>query len=102
MTVLSACETGLGEARAGEGVLGLRRAFVRAGAENLVMALWQVEDDATRRLMTDFYRRHLAGRPVRQALLDAQRHALAEQRKAGEEPNPFYWGAFVASGIGVE
>jgi CHAT domain-containing protein len=102
LVVLSACETGLGEARAGEGVLGLRRAFVRAGAENLVMTLWQVEDAATRRLMTDFYRRHLAGRPVRPALLEAQRHALAEQRQAGDEPNPFLWAGFVASGIGVE
>src|SRR5439155_19139346 len=61
LVVLSACETGLGGVKRGEGVFGFRRSFVIAGAETLVMALWKVHDDATRSLMVDFYRRLLAG-----------------------------------------
>ncbi|HOX02579.1 MAG TPA: CHAT domain-containing protein [Candidatus Paceibacterota bacterium] len=102
LVVLSACESGLGEAKAGEGVLGLRRAFVRAGAENLVLALWKVDDEAARRLMTGFYKRRLGGQAVWRALLEAQREMVVQERTAGREPNPFYWAPFVASGIGVQ
>jgi CHAT domain-containing protein len=102
LVVLSACETGLGEAKGGEGVLGLRRAFVQAGAQNLVMALWSVSDDATQELMKAMYAKYLSGQPVWKALLDAQRDALAKERQAGREPNPFLWAAFVASGVGVQ
>lgn len=60
---LSACETGLGSAQAGEGVLGLRRGFLRAGAENLLMTLWPVADDSTARFMVDFYTENLRNSP---------------------------------------
>lgn len=100
--MLSACETGLGEAKDGEGVLGLRRAFVQAGAENLVMALWQVSDAATQELMKKMYGKYLGGQPVWKALLDAQREALAIERKTGREPNPYLWAGFVVNGIGVQ
>jgi CHAT domain-containing protein len=90
--VLSACETGLGEVRTGEGVFGLRRAFVLAGARTLVMSLWKVPDAQTQELMEDFYRRILAGQPRADALRQAQ---LALRAK---HPDPFYWGAFICQG----
>jgi len=92
MVVLSACETGLGEARSGEGVFGLRRAFVLAGARSLIMSLWRVPDFETQDLMVDFYRRVLAGTERSEALRQAQ---LAMKAKY---PDPFYWGAFICEG----
>jgi CHAT domain-containing protein len=62
LVVLSACETGLGDVHTGEGVFGLRRAFVLAGAQTLVMSLWKVPDEQTKDLMIDFYNGILAGK----------------------------------------
>jgi hypothetical protein len=92
LVVLSACETGLGDVRTGEGVFGLRRAFVLAGAKTLVMSLWKVPDEPTCELMEDFYRRLLAGEGRAEALRQAQ---LALKAKY---PDPFYWGAFICQG----
>jgi CHAT domain-containing protein/tetratricopeptide (TPR) repeat protein len=92
LVVLSACQTGLGEVHSGEGVYGLRRAFVLAGANTLVMSLWKVPDEQTRELMEDFYRRLLRGTPRAEALRKAQ---LAMKKK---HPDPFYWGAFICQG----
>jgi hypothetical protein len=72
LVVLLAYKTGLGQVHVGESVLGLRRAFVLAGAKTLVMSLWKVPDDATRELMEDFYRRILAGEGRADALRKAQ------------------------------
>ncbi|WP_185845943.1 CHAT domain-containing protein [Kibdelosporangium aridum] len=92
LVTLSACETGLGSRQRGEGVLGLRRAFILAGARTVVMSLWQVPDDETKTLMTDFYQRVLAGDDRAAALRAAQR----ELKKT--RPEPFYWGAFICQG----
>lgn len=94
LVVLSACETGLGEIQVGEGVFGLRRAFVLAGAKTLVMSLWKVPDEATQQLMTDFYRRLLAGEARREALRQAQL-TLKQQEKYA---SPYFWGAFICQG----
>lgn len=93
LVVLSACETGLGVAEAGEGVLGLRRAFLLAGAGTVVVSLWKVADEGTTCLMEDFYRRLLVGEPRSAAL----RNAKVDLRARGFQ-NPVYWAAFVCVG----
>jgi CHAT domain-containing protein len=92
LVVLSACDTGLGEVHVGEGVFGLRRSFVLAGAKTLVMSLWKVSDETTQELMEDFYRRILAGRPRAEALREAQLSMKAKH------PDPYCWGAFICQG----
>lgn len=92
LVVLSACETGLGEIHIGEGVLGLRRSFMLAGAKSLVISLWKVDDFATRELMIQFYKRLQSGESRMAALRGAQ---LALREKF---PHPFYWGAFILQG----
>jgi len=98
-TVLSACETGVGEVKAGEGVFGLRRAFQVAGADTLIMSLWSVEDEATRDWMKALYEGRLL---EKMTTADAVRHAsltvLHDRRAHGLSDHPFYWAAFVAAG----
>ena len=78
---LSACETGSGEARAGEGVMGLRRGFIQAGAQNLLMTLWPISDETTVRIMLDFYDAAEKTHNAPQALADTQRDWLVKLRK---------------------
>lgn len=94
LVVLSACETGVGDVRNGEGVYGLRRALVIAGAESQVMSLWKVDDTATRRLMTNYYERLQSGEGRTEALRQVQIDVL----KKGERTHPFYWAGFIQSG----
>ncbi len=81
LVVLSACDTGGGEARAGEGVMGLRRGFVQAGAQNLLMTLWPISDETTVQIMLDFYDAAFKNGNAPQALADTQRDWLVKLRK---------------------
>jgi CHAT domain-containing protein/Tfp pilus assembly protein PilF len=94
LVVLSACDTGLGEIRNGEGVYGLRRAFVLAGAESLLMSLWSVSDLVTRELMTGYYKNLKQGMGRSAALRQVQ----LEMLKRPERQHPFYWASFIQSG----
>jgi len=99
LVVLSACSTGLGEVRSGEGVLGLRRAFAAAGARTLVMSLWQIPDAETAVVMDTLYARTLRRRAwtVMDALREGQLEVLRANRELGEA-RPGSWGAFIAAG----
>ena len=92
--VLSACDTGLGEVRNGEGVYGLRRALVLAGAETQMMSLWPVSDEGTRDLMIGYYQALQAGQGRGEALRQVQLQMLARP----ERRHPFYWASFIQSG----
>ena len=80
LVTLSACDTGSGEARAGEGVMGLRRGFVEAGAQNLLMTLWPISDEFTVQIMSDFYEAAHTSRNAPEALAEVQRKWLVKLR----------------------
>jgi CHAT domain-containing protein/Tfp pilus assembly protein PilF len=97
--VLSGCDTGVGEVRAGEGVFGLRRAFQVAGAKTVIMSLWPVEDQATRQWMTQLYQGRLMKKlSTADAVRDASLAMLRQRRAKGLSAHPFHWAAFVAAG----
>ena len=98
VVTLSACETGLGEVRSGEGVFGLRRAFQRAGAQTVIMSLWKVPDKETCDLMTGFYSNWTAGRTKKEAFRKAVLEVLRTCRKEYEAAHPLLWGGFVVLG----
>ena len=99
MVVLSACDTGIGEVRSGEGVFGLRRAFTQAGAKSLIMSMWAVSDYETEELMSEFYKNIHSGNMNRcQALRKATLKEMKIVKKRYVYANPFYWGAFVFMG----
>lgn len=92
LVVLSACDTGRGDVKLGQGVYGLRRALIVAGAETLVMSLWKVNDKTTRTLMEGFYRSLLAGKGRATALREAMLSLRRTQR------HPHFWAPFITIG----
>lgn len=94
LVVLSACETGVGEVGNGEGVYGLRRAFVIAGARSSVFSLWRVNDEATKDLMVKYYQRLQQGMGRTEALRQTQ----LEMLRSPEYQHPYYWAAFLPAG----
>jgi WD40 repeat protein/CHAT domain-containing protein len=93
LVVLSACQTGLGEAVRGEGLVGLTRGFMYAGARRVVVSLWSVSDSATAELMSEFYQKMLN---EKQEPVSALRAAQLEMWNAGK--SPYYWAAFTVQG----
>jgi CHAT domain-containing protein len=94
LVVLSACDTGKGDIKVGEGVYGLRRALVIAGSQTQVLSLWKVSDPGTKELMTKYYQKLKAGKGRHEALRQAQLELL-------NDPNyqhPYFWASFVPSG----
>jgi len=95
LVMLSACETGLGKEKRGEGVIGLTRAFMYAGAPTVGVSLWSVADKSTAELMTDFYKRLLGNSaPASTAMREAQLAMISGKKYSA----PFYWAPFVIVG----
>ncbi len=102
LVVLSACETGLGKIRSGEGVVGLTRSFMYAGTPSIVVSLWSVDSSSTARLMEIFYRKLLSGMNKAEALRQAKLELMKESDKLYGESvsyrHPFFWAPFVFVG----
>ncbi len=92
LVVLSACETGLGDLEAGEGVYGLQRAFLVAGAKVLIMSMFKVDDEATQKLMLIFYQKWLNSGKLRESFIEAKKELRIQYS------DPIYWGAFMMIG----
>ncbi|MFN3404683.1 MAG: tetratricopeptide repeat protein [Cytophagaceae bacterium] len=92
LVVLSACETGLGEVKNGEGVYGLQRSFIIAGAQSVVISLWKVNDETTQKLMTLFYQELMKTPNKKKAFFSAQ------TKLKQEFSDPYFWGAFIMIG----
>jgi len=94
LVTLSACDTGVGDVKTGEGVYGLRRAFFVAGSESLVMSLWPISDQVTRSVMTRYYAGLARGEGRAAALRRVQLAMLADKKRN----HAFYWAGFIEAG----
>lgn len=93
LVILSACETGRGDVETGEGVYGLQRAFIVAGAQSVIMSLFKVSDEVTNKLMNEFYKNWLDSGNKRKAFIAAKKTIRSEYK------DPIYWGVFVMVGM---
>ncbi|TMA61499.1 MAG: CHAT domain-containing protein, partial [Deltaproteobacteria bacterium] len=106
LVVLSACDTGKGKLRRGEGIVGLTRAFMYAGTHSVVASLWQVNDQSTSRFMECFYRNLKEGQSKAEALRQAKKQLMQIQvwsdtlKKEQSFTAPFYWAPFILIGSG--
>jgi CHAT domain-containing protein len=98
LVVLSACESGVGKLSRGEGLLGLSRGFIYAGAKNLLVSLWQVNDASTAKLMREFYAGMLAGQSKAEALRQAKLHLIQAEASNPKFAMPYYWAPFILIG----
>jgi len=97
--VLSACDSGIGNVQDGEGVLGLERAFRIAGVRTVIISLWPVDDESTRRFMDNLYQeRFRMNDSTADAVQKAALQSLRRLRAKKQSTHPFYWAGFVASG----
>ncbi|MCX6829546.1 MAG: CHAT domain-containing protein [candidate division Zixibacteria bacterium] len=96
LIVLSACETGLGEVKSGEGVYGLRRAFQMAGARTVISALWQVDDQTTADIMSRLYIK--SDKSIPERIRELQLQQIKKLRAGGFSDHPYSWAAFIAQG----
>jgi CHAT domain-containing protein len=96
LVVLSACETGIGELKRGEGIVSLARAFAYSGAKSLVTSLWSVNDKSTMHIMETFYKQIKRGKNKDYALWKAKTEYF--EKAKGELAHPFFWSAFIPIG----
>ena len=94
LVVLSACDTGVGQVKNGDGVYGLRRALVVAGSESQLMSLWPVSDRSTRDLMAGYYKALIGGQGRGEALRLVQLQILRNKI----HNHPYYWASFIQTG----
>jgi len=94
LVVLSACETGIGDVKTGDGVYGLRRALVIAGSQSQLLSLWQVADDGTKDLMVEYYQKIKVGKGRHEALREVQLEFL----NSSKYQHPYFWASFIPSG----
>lgn len=97
LVVLSACETGLGKIQKGEGIIGLTRALLYAGAKNIIVSLWQVADESTSELMIDFYKNTLLGKG-QLSYSEALGNAKLKMINEGKYAHPLFWSPFILIG----
>jgi hypothetical protein len=100
LVFLSACETAIGEIKRGEGIVGLAQGFFYSGVKSMITTLWNISDEASVKLVNDFYRNLKKGLPKDQALRQAQLNFIQHQKEIKQKTNahPFYWAAFIPIG----